>query len=84
MQDVVAEPIRSSLIPFYDEVKRKALEAGAIGCNIAGSGPSIFAFSNLEEIANSIKEAMSSVYKESSIKAQTFISKIGRSGVRII
>ncbi len=43
--DHIVEPIRSILIPGFDEVKQEALSAGALGCGISGSGPSIFALS---------------------------------------
>ena len=47
--DVVIEPIRSILIPGYEKVKKATLEAGALGCSISGSGPSIFGLSKGEE-----------------------------------
>jgi len=82
MQDEVAEPVRSMLIPYYDLVKKKALSAGAYGCNIAGSGPSIFAFSDSLEKAEEIKEVMLSVYNKSPVAAHAFVSKIGKQGVK--
>ena len=45
LQDVVIEPVRSILIPGFDEIKAAALNAGALGCGISGSGPSVFALS---------------------------------------
>jgi homoserine kinase len=50
LNDVIIEPVRSKLITGYYEIKKAAMEAGAIGCNISGSGPSMFAFSNSEEM----------------------------------
>ena len=41
--DFVAEPSRSGFIPGYDRIRSLALEAGALGCGISGSGPSVFA-----------------------------------------
>ena len=41
--DVIAEPIRSRRVPGFSEVKRAALDAGALGSSLSGSGPSIFA-----------------------------------------
>ncbi|MCY7293713.1 MAG: hypothetical protein LH615_16165, partial [Ferruginibacter sp.] len=38
------EPVRSILIPGFDDVKRQCKEAGALGGGISGSGPSIFMF----------------------------------------
>ena len=84
MKDEVAEPVRSMLIPYYDLVKQRALEAGAAGCNIAGSGPSIFAFSDSEKNAHVIRDAMLSPYRKGPVTAHSFISKIGKEGVRVV
>jgi homoserine kinase len=43
LEDLYAEPRRAPLIPHFDEIKRAALDAGAFGCSISGSGPTIFA-----------------------------------------
>lgn len=43
LDDRYAEPRRATLIPHFDEVKHAALDAGAFGCSISGSGPTIFA-----------------------------------------
>lgn len=41
--DGFAEPRRAPLIPRFDEVKRAAVAAGALGSSISGAGPTIFA-----------------------------------------
>ena len=41
--DGFAEPKRAPLIPRFAEVKRAALDAGALGSSISGAGPTIFA-----------------------------------------
>lgn len=84
MVDVIVEPIRKILIPLYDEVKTQAISEGALGCSIAGSGPSIFAFSQGEETALKIKNRMQAQYDEVGILAYTYMSKIGKEGVRTI
>ncbi|UXX79229.1 homoserine kinase [Reichenbachiella carrageenanivorans] len=84
MVDVIVEPIRKILIPLYDDVKAQALADGALGCSIAGSGPSIFAFSKGEETALKIKSMMQEKYDEVGILAYTYMSKIGEKGVRTI
>lgn len=45
LEDRIIEPIRSILIPKFDTIKSEAIKAGALGCGISGSGPSIFALS---------------------------------------
>ena len=49
--DVVIEPERSPLIPFFNDLKAAAVNAGALGSGISGSGPSIYALSKGEETA---------------------------------
>jgi homoserine kinase len=43
LDDLYAEPRRAPMIPGFLNVKRAALESGAFGCSISGSGPTIFA-----------------------------------------
>ena len=43
MDDRVAEPTRTPLLPGFTDAKRAAIEAGALGCSISGAGPSAFA-----------------------------------------
>src|SRR2546429_1751823 len=42
LEDVVIEPQRQALIPGFADVRRGAMEAGALGCSISGAGPSMF------------------------------------------
>ena len=46
ISDQLVEPIRARLIPGFFAVKEAALAAGALGCSISGSGPSVFALSD--------------------------------------
>ncbi|NNE77605.1 MAG: homoserine kinase [Pricia sp.] len=82
--DHIVEPIRSILIPGFDKVKSRAIEAGALGCGISGSGPSIFAFSRGETIAKSVAEAMKEVYEKIGIDYDVHVSSINAKGIREI
>lgn len=84
MEDLFAEPVRSQWIPFYNKVKDSALKAGAVACNISGSGPSIFAFSDSEEKAQSIAEIMKSVYDRKNIQASHYWGKVRKAGAVVI
>jgi len=84
MEDLIVEPVRKSLIPKFDEVKEASLEAGALGGGISGSGPSMFMLSETRETADSIEQAMISVYTETGIEFNTYVSRIGPQGVRIV
>ena len=84
MHDVIAEPIRSFLIPEYDKVKKAALEAGALGCSISGSGPSIFALCKDEETAKMAGKEMEKVFTQADIGSNIFISQVNMQGVKIL
>ncbi len=84
LTDNIVEPIRSLLIPGFDLAKAEALRAGALGCSISGSGPSIFALSTDLAIAKKIGRKMSSVYNELNIKSEVFISKVNSEGPKIM
>lgn len=84
LQDVVIEPVRSILIPNFDLVKRVALKAGALGCSISGSGPSVFALSNSPDIAKKAGEAMQQEFKSLSVDSEIYTSPINQEGAKII
>ena len=84
LEDHIIEPIRSILIPAFDEVKSESLKAGALGCGISGSGPSIFALSKGESAALKVAKAMKSVYEKVGIDYDIHVSKINKQGIKIL
>jgi homoserine kinase len=84
MQDVIVEPIRSILIPGFNEVKAAGLEAGALGCGISGSGPSIFALSTKEATAQKVGKAMTKVFDSLKIGSEVYVSRINNAGPQIL
>ncbi|MGW9685939.1 homoserine kinase [Flagellimonas sp. 2504JD1-5] len=84
LQDHIVEPIRSILIPGFDDIKSKAKEAGALGSGISGSGPSIFALSKGEAIANKVAESMHKTYQNIEIPFDIHVSKVNTQGVKRI
>jgi homoserine kinase len=83
IEDVIVEPVRSILIPGYDTVKEAALEAGALGCGISGSGPSMFALSRGKARAEAIATAMQQAFKQLSIDGEVYVSAINSQGPQI-
>lgn len=84
LNDVIIEPVRSILIPGFDEVKTKSLQAGALGGGISGSGPSIFMLAEQKETAEKIALLMKSIYDELEIESFVYVSKINPVGIEII
>lgn len=80
MEDYVAEPVRSMMIPGFDTIRSQALKKGAIGTSISGSGPSIFAFCTSGEKAEELCMLFSNVYMEMDIEHNLYQSKINHSG----
>jgi homoserine kinase len=83
LEDTIVEPVRKTLIPRFDEVKAAAMSAGAIGGGISGSGPSVFFLSENQAIAATIDRAVSDIYSPTGIEFVTYVSPVGREGVRI-
>ncbi len=82
--DHIVEPIRSMLIPGFEEVKAKTMEAGALGCGISGSGPSIFTLCKGEKTAKKVAAAMKKVYEKIGIEYDVHVSKMNLEGIRKI
>ena len=84
LEDVIAEPVRSYLIPFFPEAKAAAMDTGALGCSISGSGPSTFALSKDKETAENIGEKFTELYQSNEIEANVYVSKINPKGAEVI
>ena len=81
LEDVIIEPVRSMLIPGFDDVKKKSIEAGALGGGIAGSGPSIFMLSKEESTAKKVEEIMKNIYDSTGLKYYTYVTTINNNGI---
>ena len=84
LEDVIIEPVRSILIPGFDEVKTKCKEAGALGGGISGSGPSIFMLSKNEVTAKEVGNIMREVYEKIGIENFVYVTTINKKGVEVL
>ena len=82
MADRIVEPLRARLVPCYDAVKGAALEAGAFGCGLSGSGPAMFAVAPDVPAAENILAAMLEQSRLMDIEAKGIATGINRDGVR--
>ena len=80
LQDVVIEPQRMASIPHYQEIREAAISAGALGCLISGSGPSMFALCDNSLIAEECGEAMRRVMIQHRMEHDLYISGINHEG----
>ena len=80
MHDLVAEPKRAQLIPGFAQAKIAALSAGAVGCGISGSGPSVFALCKGKDTAIGVAEKMSLSFSSAGLTSDIFISTMNAPG----
>jgi homoserine kinase len=85
LEDHVAEPKRAHLVPGFEVVKQAAYAAGALGCSLSGSGPSIFALcpslDRAEQVGGEMRAAFAAV---SDVGSDLWVSPVGRSGARVV
>jgi len=83
LEDVLIEPVRSILIPGFDTVKKKSIEAGALGGGISGSGPSIFMLSSEHLTAQRVEQEMRVIYTAMGLDHHTYVTRICSKGIRV-
>jgi homoserine kinase len=82
-EDVVIEPQRRALIPGFPQVRRAAMQAGALGCSISGAGPAMFAWA-LEESAPAVLEGMRREFGQQGLASDGWTVDMRRAGARVI
>lgn len=83
LDDRIAEPARAPLLPGFRSAKRAALEAGALGCSISGSGPSAFAFAADDTVGATIGAAMHAAYAAEGVACTVRVTQVSLTGARI-
>ncbi len=83
LNDVVAEPVRAQLIPGFHDMKRAAMAAGALGCSISGSGPSVFALTDSLEAAQKAASAMEAALRPYNVDCTEYVSKLWGTGPKL-
>ena len=83
LEDVIIEPVRSMLIPGFDNVKKRSIEAGALGGGISGSGPSIFMLCKEEHIANEVEKIMKDIYNKTGLNYHTYVTTVNDKGITV-
>lgn len=84
LEDVIIEPVRSILIPGFDEVKKRCKASGSLGGGISGSGPSIFMLNKEESVAKQAEKNMQEVYTELGIEFKTHVTNVNTEGVKVL
>lgn len=82
--DVIAEPTRSAFIPGFDNLRQVAMEAGALGLGISGSGPTVFALSENEMKAQQTAQAIQSEFLKHQLNSDLYVSKVNQEGAKVL
>jgi homoserine kinase len=83
VDDRIAEPARAQLLPGFLDAKAAALGAGALGCSIAGGGPSAFALVDGDASSQAVLTAMLDAYQAGGMQASGRVAQIDERGARI-
>jgi homoserine kinase len=85
LEDAIAEPRRAPLVPGLAAIKAAAMAAGALGCSLSGSGPSLFALCASSEVAPGVGQAMAeAVGREIGEAPEVYVSRVAPQGARIV
>ncbi len=85
LEDTIAEPRRAALVPGLAAIKQAAVGAGALGCSLSGSGPSLFALCRDADSAASVASAMTAAVRQHiGGEPQTYVSPIAPRGAHVI
>ncbi len=80
VDDRIAEPARSALMPGFADAKRAALAAGALGASISGAGPSVFAVVGDETTGHAVGCAMTAAYARIGVACTARVTTIDEQG----
>src|SRR5690606_11873911 len=80
MKDVIIEPIRSILIPEFDRMKEMAMENGALGFGISGSGPTVFSLFRSPDDAQEVLLSLQQMLLNKGIESNIYLSEVNKAG----
>jgi homoserine kinase len=81
MKDRLHQPYRAKLVPGLEDALTAAVEAGAAGAALSGSGPTVFAF--VEGRSASAGEAMVRAFHKHGVASRWLALPVDHQGVRV-
>ena len=84
MRDLVAGPQRAARIVGFDAARAAALEAGALGFAVAGSGPSVFAWVREGPGGRAVERAVRGAFEHAGVAAEGWVSRLGCPGAHVV
>lgn len=82
--DILIEPQRAGLIPGFYEAKNAAVEQGALGFSISGSGPSVFAWCASKNAAERVRAAIVRAFETEKVSVDSWVAPLSIQGARVI
>jgi homoserine kinase len=84
MNDKAVEQARKPMVPGYDLVRSRALDAGAEGVCISGAGPSVLAVVDKRRgRPKKVLEAMQAAFRQEGVKSRGYVTRVGK-GARVV
>ena len=84
LRDPLAEPHRAPLIPGFRAAQAAALEAGAWGCTLSGSGPALFAVAESIAHAGEVADAIQGGLRGAGLDSTARLCGLDRQGARLL
>lgn len=84
LSDVLVEPRRAPLIGGFAAVKKAALDHGAMGASISGAGPSVFAWFESKDEADTAAAAMSTAFADAGFDSDVFVSPVAGPAAQVL
>jgi len=84
LRDCLVEPRRADLVPGFYDVQQAAMEAGALGCSLAGAGPSCFAWADGDADAGAVRDAMTQAFAANDSPTDAYVSPVDAPGARLL
>jgi len=83
-RDLLAEPHRAGLVKGFRAVQAAALEHGALGCSLSGSGPAVFAVAEEGAEADEVAAAMLAAFEAAGVAAESVLCGLDAQGARLL
>jgi len=84
LRDVLAEPRRADLVPGFRAAQKAAMEAGALGCTLSGSGPSVFAVTEGIEHGEEVVAVLQSAFNAVGLASESRLCGVDPLGARVL
>jgi homoserine kinase len=84
LRDPLVEAHRAPLVPGFRAAQAGALAAGALGCTLSGSGPSVFAVAGDEADAGTVAAALQEGFAQADLPSRAWICTLDLEGARIL